>query len=126
MTKFLLRWAINAVAIYLAVLIVPGIELQGDWTSVIWLALISGLINALLRPLLMFLTCPLILATLGVFALMVNTFLFWLTGQIGRSFGVGLYIDDFMSAFLGGLVITIVSVILNLILKDELKGRRKK
>lgn len=124
MTKFILRWTINAVALYLAVFFVPGVKLQGDWVSVIWLALIFGLINAFLRPLLKLLTCPLIFLTLGLFTLLINTFLFWLTGVAGQAFGVGFTVDGFVSAFLGGLVVTVVSVILSLILKDELKGKR--
>lgn len=124
MTKFVLRWVINAVALFLAVYLLPGISLQGGWTSIIWLALIFGIINALLRPLLKLLTCPLIVLTLGLFTLLINTFLFWLTGQVGTAFGIGFTIDGFWTAFLGGLVVTVVSVILSLILKDELRGRR--
>ena len=52
MTKFILRWAINAIALYLAVLLLPGIDLGSDLVSILWLALIFGLINALFRPLL--------------------------------------------------------------------------
>lgn len=124
MTKFILRWVINAVALFLAVYLVPGVNLEGGWISLIWLALIFGLINAFLRPLLKLLTCPLILLTLGLFTLLINTFLFWLTSQVGQAFGIGFTITGFWAAFLGGLVVTIVSVIMSLILKDELKGRR--
>ena len=124
MTKFILRWAINAVGLFLAILLVPGIEMQGSWLSVFWLALIFGLVNALLRPLLKLLTCPLILVTLGLFTLLINTFLFWLTGQIGLALGIGFSVDGFLSAFLGALVVSVVSVVLSLILKDELKGKR--
>ena len=124
MTKFILRWVINAVALYLAVYFVPGVSLQGDWTSLIWLALIFGLINAFLRPLLKLLTCPLIFLTLGLFTLLINTFLFWLTSQVGQAFGIGFTIEGFWPAFLGGLVVTAVSVVMSLILKDELKGRK--
>lgn len=123
MTKFILRWAINAIAIFLAIRFVPGISLQSGWVSVIWLALIFGLVNAFLRPLLKLLTCPLIILTLGLFTLLINTFLFWLTGQIGQFFGIGITMDGFLPAFLGGLVVTIVSVVLTLILKDELRPR---
>lgn len=123
MTKFILRWAINAVAIWLAIRFVPGIHLQSGWVSVIWLALIFGLVNALLRPLLNLLTCPLIILTLGLFTLLINTFLFWLTGQIGQFFGIGITMDGFWPAFLGGVVITVVSVVLSLILKDEMRSR---
>jgi len=124
MTKFILRWVINAIALFLAVYLVPGVNLQGGWTSLIWLALIFGLINAFLRPLLKLLTCPLIVLTLGLFTLLINTFLFWLTSQVGQAVGINLTIDSFWAAFLGGLVVSVVSVVMSLILKDELKGRR--
>jgi putative membrane protein len=127
MTKFILRLAINAIALYLAVLILPGrITLQSGLVSILWLALIFGLVNALLRPLISFLTCPLIMLTLGLFTLVINTFLFWLTSVIGQSFGIRLLIHDpvWWNAFLGGLIVSVVSVVMTLILKDELKGRR--
>lgn len=124
MTRFILRWIINGVALFLAVYLVPGVNLQGGVVSIIWLALIFGLINAFLRPLLKLLTCPLIFLTLGLFTLLINTFLFWLTSQVGQAFGIGFTISGFWPAFFGGLVVTVVSVILSLILKDELKGRR--
>src|SRR5512134_336113 len=127
MTRFILRWVINAIGLYLAVLLVPGIELETGLASILWMALIFGLVNALFRPLLQFLTCPLILLTLGLFTLVINTFLFWLTSVIGQSFGFGLIISDpvWWNAFLGGLVVSIVSIVMTMILKDELKGRRK-
>jgi putative membrane protein len=127
MTKFILRWAINAIGLYLAVLMLPGIDLRSDLVSILWLALIFGLINALFRPLLQFLTCPLILLTLGLFTLVINTFLFWLTSVIGQSLGFGLIISDpvWWNAFLGGLVVSIVSIVMTMILKDEMRGRKK-
>ena len=125
MTKFILRLLINAIALYLAVLIVPGISLNSGMASLIWLALIFGLINALVRPLLKFLTCALIALTLGLFTLVINTFLFWLTSVVGQSFGIALTISDpvWWNAFLGGLVVSIVSVIMTMIFKDELKNK---
>jgi putative membrane protein len=123
MTRFILRWAINAVAIFLAIRFVPGISLESGWLSVIWLALILGLVNALLRPLLTLLTCPLIIVTLGLFTLLINTFLFWLTGQIGQIVGIHITISGFWPALLGGLVISVVSIVMTLLLRDELKGR---
>lgn len=126
MTKFILRWVINAIALYLAVLVLPGIDLRSGLVSILWLALIFGLINALFRPLLQFLTCPLIILTLGLFTLVINTFLFWLTSVIGQSFGLAMIINDpvWWNAFLGGLIVTLVSVAMTMVLKDELKGRR--
>jgi len=123
MTKFILRWAINAIALYLAVLILPGLDLIGGLISLVWIALIFGLINALLRPLLKFLSCSLIILTLGLFTLVINTFLFWLTYVISQSFGLGLVIYEpiWWNAFLGALVVSIVSIIMSMFLKDELK-----
>ncbi|MCF6278047.1 MAG: phage holin family protein [Anaerolineales bacterium] len=125
MKRFFIRLFINAVALYIAVLLVNGITLQGQWTSIIWLALIFGLINAILRPLIKFFTLPLIILTLGIFSLIINTFLFWMTSLIGKGFGLGLTIANpvFTNAFLGGLVVSVVGVILSLILRDELKRR---
>jgi putative membrane protein len=127
MTKFILRWVINAIALYLAIWLLPGIDLKGGLISIVWLALIFGLINALFRPLLKFLTCPLIILTLGLFTLVINTFLFWLTSVIGQSFGQALIINDpvWWNAFLGGLIVTMVSVAMTMILKDELRGTRR-
>lgn len=124
MTKFLVRWGINAVALYAAVWIVPGIEFRGDWTGVLWLALISGLLNALVRPLLKFLTCPLIILTLGLFTIVINTLLLLLTSRIGQAFGIGLTVDGFWTAVLGSLVISAVSIIMGIIFRDELKGKK--
>jgi putative membrane protein len=126
MTKLILRWAINAVALWVAVTFVPGInETQSGWLPIIGLALIFGLINALLRPLIEVLTCPLIILTLGLGTLLINTLLFWLTGLIGNQFGIGFTVDGFWAAFLGGLVVSVVSVVLTLLLKDEMRGYRR-
>jgi putative membrane protein len=122
MTRFFLRWLINAIALYVAVAFVPGIHSQtANWLSFIWLALIFGLLNALLRPLLKFLTCPLIILTLGVFTLAINTFMFWLAGIVGTNFHIGFTVDGLWPAFLGGVVETVVSLILTAVFKDEMK-----
>lgn len=125
MTRFFLRWLINAVALYAAVTFVPGIHQEsGSWLSFLGLALIFGLLNALVRPLLKFLTCPLIILTLGVFTLVINTFLFWLAGQVGTNFHIGFSVDGFWPAFLGGLVVSVVSVVLTAIFKDDSRKKR--
>jgi putative membrane protein len=128
MTRFLLRWVINAVALYAAIFIVQGIDYSGNWVGIIWLALIFGLVNAILRPILKFFSLPLLLLTLGLFSLVINTFLFWLTSVLGQMFSLTLVISDpvLWNAFLGALVVSLVSVILNLLLKDELKGKKRK
>ena len=123
MNKFIIRWVINAIALYAAVVIVPGIQvrttLSEQWMAIVLLALVFGLLNALLRPLLLLLTCPLIVLTLGLGTLLINTLLFYLTGWIGTQFGWGLSISGFWSAFFGALVVSIVSIFLNLLVKDD-------
>ena len=123
MNKFIIRWVINAIALYAAVVIVPGIQvwttLSEQWMAIVLLALVFGLLNALLRPLLLLLTCPLIILTLGLGTLLINTLLFYLTGWIGTQFGWGLSISGFWAAFFGALVVSIVSIFLNLLVKDD-------
>ncbi len=130
MNRFIIRWAINAVALYAAIRLVPGIDPQSTgWGAILGLALIFGLVNALISPILKLLTCPLILLTLGLFTLLINTLIFYLAGQIGTWFGVGFQVSGFGAAFLGGLVTSVVSIFLTLIFKDEMKpqsSRRKK
>ena len=126
MTSLILRWAINAVALYAAIALVPGLETQNpNWQAYIWLALIFGLVNALVRPLLKFLTCPLIILTLGLFTLLINTALLYLTSSLGTAFGVGLEIANFGSAFLGALIVSAISLVLTMLLRDSKKGRRR-
>ena len=127
MNRFIIRLAINAVALYAAIELVPGIEPQNThWGAIVGLALIFGLINALISPLLKFLTCPLIILTLGLFTLLINTLVFYLAGEVGGLFGIGFNVLNFGAAFLGGLITSIVSIFLTLLFKDETKRQKKK
>jgi putative membrane protein len=120
--KFILRWAINTVALYVAIVLLPHyITMQGTWVSIIWLALIFGLVNAILRPPFKILSCPLIILTLGLFTLVINTLLFALTGWIGSQWHIGFTLSEpwFWSAFLGSLVTTLISGALNGLLRDN-------
>ena len=124
MQHLILRWAINAVALYVAVGTgwIPGIVPQDtSIPAILALAVVFGLVNALVRPLLKVLTCPLILLTLGLFTLLINAGLFWLTGWIGQYFDIGFTVQGFWPAFWGGLVVGIVSALLSMVLRDELK-----
>lgn len=115
--RFLTRLLVNAGALYLAVLLLsPNIVMQNDkWWAFIALALIFGLVNALIRPLLMVVSCPLIVLTLGLGTLIINTILFLIVGWLGRQFQVGFTIPDnpFWYAFLGALIVSVVSFILS-------------
>jgi len=127
--RFIIRWAINAVALYVAIILLPKYILyHGNWIDIIWLALIFGLVNAILRPPFKVISCLLIILTLGLFTLVINTLLFALTSWIGNQFNIGFTLAEpwFWSAFLGALVTTVVSGFLNMILRDELRHRRRK
>src|SRR5512138_3396191 len=126
--RFIIRWAINAVALYVAIILLPKYILySGNWLDIIWLALIFGLVNAVLRPPFKVISCLLIVLTLGLFTLVINTLLFALTGWIGNQFHIGFTLADpwFWSAFLGALVTTLVSGVLNMLLRNELRPRRR-
>lgn len=128
MKKFLIRLLINAVAVYAAVVILnPHIRVEDNsWLAFVGLGLIIGLANALIRPVLKLLTCPLIILTLGLFTLLINTLMFWLAGQMGSWFGIGYEVDGFLYAFLGALIVSVISVVLSGVFKDDLKERRSK
>ena len=120
--KFILRLIVNAVAIYVAVALLNGNGLAMEttgWVSFLWLALIFAGVNALIKPVLMTLGCPLIILTLGLGTLLINTLMFYLTAAIGNYFNVGFTVTSFWGAFFGSIIVSIVSVILNSILKDR-------
>jgi putative membrane protein len=126
-----LRIAINAVAIYAAVGTgwIPGIEAQNtSWWAFAILGLILAPVNLLVKPILKLLTCPLILITLGLFTLVINGVVFWLTGWIGQLFDIGYTFaaggPGVLAAFLGGLVVGVVNMVLTLGFREELKPSR--
>jgi putative membrane protein len=129
MTKLLIRLGINAVALYAAVFFLNGHGItpqSTNWLTFIWLALIFGLINAILRPLLVAVSCPLIILTLGLGSLLINTLLFYLAGLIGTYFSVGFTVDGFIPAFLGSLIVSVVGFVLSLVFHDELNEHRRR
>lgn len=122
-TSLVVRWAINAVAIWAAVELLPGIEwVDNSFVAIAIIALIFGLVNALIRPLITLLTCPLLILTLGLGTLLINAGMFALTGWLGRQFGFGFTIGGFWDAFLGALIVSIVSAVLS----SVLGGKRSK
>ncbi len=121
--RFLLRLLINAAALWVATRIVPGVTHSGSEASLFAVALVFGLLNALLRPLLAFLSCPLLILTLGLFTLVINAFILWLTSALSGSLGIGFHVDGFWAAFLGALVVSIVSILLSIFLRDVSQDR---
>ena len=130
MQKLVVRWVVNAIALWIAITVVNffaagSIEVLGGWLGILFAAFIFGLVNAVLRPIVNFLTCPLIILTLGLGTLLVNTLMFWLTGLLSESIGFGFTVNGFWPAFFGALIVSVVSIPLSMLIKDELGKRRK-
>nr|HID13103.1 phage holin family protein [Anaerolineae bacterium] len=119
--KLLIRWVITSLSLFTAAWLVPGIRVEGDaWIVYAVMAVILGLVNAIVRPVLKFLACPLIILTLGLFILVINGLTLWLASAIAVNwFHIGFYVDGFWAAFLGALIVSIVSVILSALVRED-------
>jgi putative membrane protein len=117
MAGFFLRWALNALALWVVSSIVPGIHASGIFATLV-AALVLGILNALVRPILLVLTLPLNLLTLGLFTFVINALMLELTGAIVKGFTV----DGFGSAILGALLLSLVSFALNVLVYDRGRG----
>ncbi len=119
--SLLLRWLINAVALLVAAWLVPGIRLGAagrhatarDWLALAAVALIFGIVNAIIRPILIILSLPLEILTLGLFTFVINALMLLLTSGISQRLSLGFHVDGFITALLAALVISVVSFLLS-------------
>jgi putative membrane protein len=123
--RLLLRWIASAAAVAAAAYLIPGIQVQGGVTALLAVALILGLVNALVRPLVRRLACGVIVLTLGLFIFIINALMLLLTAWIARSVGVGFAVEGFTAALLGAVVISVVSFLLSFFLPDTQRRRRR-
>ena len=120
--KLLIRWIIVAIALVVAVAVIPGIRVDDTnaWIAVGVMAVVLGLVNAIIRPILAFLSCGCIAATLGLFMLVINGFTLWFSSWIAQNWlNVGFYVDGIWPAFWGAIVVSIVSFVLSMVLVDK-------
>lgn len=123
--KFILRVVINAVAIWLATFVVGGLDVVGGdsaaMTVFVFLvvALVFGLVNTVVKPIAAMLSMPLYILTLGLFTLIVNAAMLWLVAWLSELTDYGLRINNFGTAILGALLISIVSLVLNVALRAK-------
>jgi putative membrane protein len=114
-----LQILVNAGALYVAVLVVPGLDFDqgGDdwWWKFLLVAVAFSLINSYIRPVLRILTFPISIVTLGLFLLVINALMLMLTGAISQELGLGLVVDDFWAALLGSIVISVVGWLLSMV-----------
>jgi putative membrane protein len=115
--SFLIRLVINAIALYVTASILPGIQIGDDSAGTLLLiALVFGIINAIVKPIVTLLTCPMVLLTLGLFSLVINALMLLLTASlVGEA---RFQVDGFWTALLGGIVMAIVSMLIEWGLKQ--------
>jgi len=117
--NLLLRWAAAAAAVFAASYFVPGIEVSGGVGTYFVVALILGIVNALARPIVRSLSCGVIVLTLGLFLFVINAAMLWITSLVAQHFGYGFYVRTFTAALVGSVVISAVSWVLSILLKDD-------
>jgi putative membrane protein len=123
--QILWRLLINAAALWAATRITPGISFDGDWRTLLVVALIFGVLNVSVRPLLWFMTLPLLIVTLGLFTFVLNALMLWLTGTVSELLGLGFHVGGFGAAFLGALVVSVVSFMLSLFVGANRRERHR-
>lgn len=119
--SFIARLFINALALWLATRFVDGISFDGEPAFLLVVALIFGVVNAFVKPIMIVLTFPFLIVTLGLFLLVLNGVMLWLTGAISDAAELGFHVRDFGAAFFGGLVVSVVSFLLSLMVGDSKK-----
>ncbi len=115
---FLIRLIVNAVALWVATRFVTGVTYSGALLPLAGVALIFGVVNAVIRPILKFFTFPLFILTLGLFAFVLNALMLMLTSRIAGRMGLGFHVDGFAAAFMGALVVSVVSTVLGMLVRE--------
>ena len=117
--NLIIRLVINALALWLATRFVDGISFDGQMPFLLVVALVFGAVNTIVKPILMVLTFPFLIVTLGLFLLVLNAAMLWLTGAISDAAELGFHVSSFKAAFIGGLVVSAVSFVLSLMVGDS-------
>jgi putative membrane protein len=129
MRGFLVRLVINMAAIALTAELLPGIEVNGGFGTLLLVALVFGIVNAIVKPILLLLTCPAVILSLGLFILVINGLLLLLTSSL---LGDRFFVDGFGTAFIGGIIMGILAIIIEAALRalgfedDEEVAKRKR
>jgi len=116
--RFLARLLVNAAALWVATRIVPGVSYSGGVVPMLAVALVFGVVNAVIGTAAKILTFPIILLTLGIFILVINGLMLMLTSAMSSALGLGFHVEGFWAAFWGGLVVSVISTALSLVVRD--------
>jgi len=123
MERHLIKWLINTIAIMLAIKWVPGIGFRGEWWGVLLVGLIFGLVNTFIRPFVKLFTLPFLIVTLGLFTFITNAMMLSMTSWISAQLNLGFFVEGFKAAFLGALIISLVSLVLSCLLPSDEPNR---
>lgn len=121
--RFLIWVTVNALALTAATALLDGISVTGDTTqdrvvTLVLVALIFGVVNAVISPVVKLLSLPFIILTLGLLLFVINALMLLLTAWLAQAFGLGFHVDGFWTAVIGAIIITIASWVLDLVLPD--------
>ncbi|HEY0737063.1 MAG TPA: phage holin family protein [Herpetosiphonaceae bacterium] len=129
MGRLVLRLVITAAALLIAIAVINGVDLVGvapgelpsaqTLINLLIVAVIFGLVNAIIRPILKGMTCAITFFTLGLFIFVINALMLLLTSFIAQQFDIGFTVDGFVPALLGSIVISVVSVVLSIFVPDK-------
>jgi putative membrane protein len=127
--RLILRLLANAAALAVATFLLSGITLTAPSTerkvlALLLVALIFGIVNAVLKPIFTFFTAPLVLLTLGLFLIVINALLLLLTSWLADQLGIGWSVTGFWTAVIGSIIVSIVSFVLNAFVPDKSHARR--
>ena len=120
---FIVRLLVNAAALWVATRIVPGVSYSGGALPLLGVALVFGVVNAVIRPVAKLLTFPIIILTLGIFALVINGLMLMLTSALSSALGLGFHVGGFWAAFWGAIVMGLVSWAISLVIPDRVEGK---
>src|SRR5580765_7088306 len=117
--RLLLRLLINTAALWVAVRFIPGISFSGNPVLLLGVALVFGVVNTIVKPIVTLLSLPAVLLTLGIFLFVINALMLWFTGWLSTSLGLGFHVEGFGAAFLGGIVVALVAWVLSMFLDQQ-------
>jgi len=115
---FLVRLLVNAAALWAAAAFVPGVTYSGGTLPFLAVALVFGVVNTTLGTIAKLLTLPIIILSLGLFVLVINGLMLWLTSSLSGALGLGFHVGGFWPAFFGALVVSVVSTLLSFAIRD--------
>ncbi len=116
--RLLVRWLVAAAAVWLTAALLGGVRVEGGVVSLLAFAAILGLVNALIRPLVTWLSCGLIALTLGLFLLVINAAMLLLAAAVGDRLGLGVTVDGFGTALIAALMISVITWVLSILVPD--------